>query len=50
MLTNEEKQSLLNAASTVANETETAANTANRIGTLFARIINALAMVRQSMS
>lgn len=42
MLTPEQRLSLLNAASVVANETETAANTANRIGTLFARIINAL--------
>lgn len=42
MISPEQIQSLLSAASTVANETEVAANTANRIGTLFARIINAL--------
>lgn len=41
-LTPEQKQALLAAANTVANETEPSANTANRIGTLFARIINAL--------
>ena len=41
-LTPTQKQALLEAASIVANETEVAANTANRIGTLFARIINAL--------
>lgn len=42
MITTQEREELLRKAQIVANETETAANDANRIGTLFAQIIRAL--------
>ena len=42
MITAAEREQLLRKAQIVANETETAANDANRIGTLFAQIIRAL--------
>lgn len=42
MITAAEREQLLRKAQIVANETETAANDANRIGTLFALIVRAL--------
>lgn len=42
MITTQEREELLRKAQIVANETETAANDANRIGTLFAQIIRAI--------